>query len=327
MSDARAHKRRRLRWAFGATLIALALWGVLSLSQDYSWDINVPLEVRIDTTEETLAESIPRFIRVTARGDGWTLMQIALGRDLLCRISPSEQPAVSDDSTRIYTFSERDLLTNIVNVPATVRLEDAAPRGLRLVVTDIASKTVPLYYPAFSIDTREGFQVIGTPRVWPDSVRLSGPAETLEKITRWYTSPLNLSDVFQPVRTSVPVNDSLYGVITISPDRAQVQVEVQEIAEVTFENLPVINRGTAGDTTIRLLLYPQRVTVTLRGGAADLGRLSEGDVVPYIQLIQGIDTTGFVRPTISLPTQGNASVINITPERIRYVWRKTVSSL
>ncbi len=325
MAETPDHKRRRIRWSFGATILALALWGILSLSQTYSWELDVPLEINIDTTREALAEQVPRTIRVTARADGWTLMQMTLGDGPRCVITPSSRLASSNDSVRIYTIPERDLLTNIyTTVPSSVRLEDARPRELQVVITELVSKRVPLYYPDFSIDTREGFQVIGPPRVSPDSVRLSGPAERLEGITHWYTTPLKLSDVFRPVLTTVPVSDTLYGVVNVYPDVAMVQAEVQEVAEVTFENLPIINRGTLSDTATQLLLYPHRISVTLRGGADELGELSEGDVVPYVQLTPGIDTSGFVRPRISLPARRNATVIAVSPERIRYVWRKTM---
>ncbi|MCB0711834.1 MAG: hypothetical protein KDD67_05860 [Ignavibacteriae bacterium] len=323
MAENTEYKRRRVRWSFGATIIALALWGILSMSQTYSWDIYIPLEVRIDTTKETLAESVPRTIRITARADGWTLMQVALSGDARCLLTPSGTPTSSSDSLRAYTYSERDLLTSI-NISSAVQLEDVRPRGLRVSVTRLASKRVPLYYPEFSIDTRSGFQVIGSPRLSPDSVTISGPPEKLKEITHWYTTPLNLDDVFKPVLTTVPVSDTLYGVVSIYPDVAMVNADVQEVAEVTFENLPIVNRGRLIDTTTQIHLYPQRVTVTLRGGAEELGKLSEADIVPYIQLTLNVDTSGFARPQISLPSRGNATVIAVTPERIRFVWRKVL---
>ena len=329
MAEITEHKHRRVRWSLGATFIALALWGVLSMSQSYSWDIDVPLEVRLDTTEETLVESIPRTIRVTARADGWTLMQIALGNDPRCLLTPAGRPTSSNDSIKVYSYNEREILSaiyNSINIASTLQLEDPFPNDLKVTITNLATKQVPLYYPEFSIDTRDGFQVIGTPRVSPDSVRLSGPAETLKNISHWYTTPLKLNDVFRPVLTTVPVSDTLYSVISVYPDVAMVQAEVQEVAELTLEDLPIINRGRFADTTTRLLLYPSRVTITLRGGADELGRLSEGDVVPYVQLNPDVDSSGFVRPRISLPGRGNASVIAVKPARVRFVWRKMIET-
>ncbi|MCE2504747.1 MAG: hypothetical protein J4G05_11950 [Chlorobi bacterium] len=323
MSDIQEHKRRRIRWMFGAATIALALWGILSLSQTYSWNIEVPLEPEIDTTEETLAEPIPEVLNVTVRADGWTLMQIVLGSNPICRLSSAGRPVSSNDTLRIYSFNERDLI-NSIDLPSSVQLENVRPGSIRMPITDIASKKVPLYYPDLSINTRDGFQVIGAPSVWPDSVWVSGSAEALENITRWYMTPLKLNDVFERVRTSVPLSDSLHGALRVSPEVATVSADVQEVAEVTFEDIPITNRGALTDTTTVLLLYPDRITITLRGGATELGQITKSTILPYIQLIPGVDTSGFVRPRISLPSDRNATVIAVVPKRIRYVWRKVV---
>ena len=317
-------KRRRNFWrAFGATIIALVLWGILSLSQTYTWDLDVPLSVQIDTTQQALAEQIPSQLRVTARGDGWTLMQIAAGNSLRSEVNPAGHLVSNTDSLQVFAFTERDLISSI-SAPSSIRIERILPGSLRLVVTDLITKRVPLYYPNISIQTRSGFQVIGKPLVTPDSVRLSGSTEALENITHWYTKPLNLQDVYTSTRAVVPVSDSLRSVVHVIPEDAAVMVDVQEIAEVTFEDLPVLNRSTSPDTTIQLRFYPNRITVTLRGGAEELGKLTALDIIPQIELVAGVDTSGFIRPRIRLPKDVNASVINIIPQRIRYIWRKSI---
>ncbi len=317
-------KRRRNFWrAFGATIIALVLWGILSLSQTYTWDLDVPLAVQIDTTRQALAEQIPSQLQVTARGDGWTLMQIAAGNSLRSEVDLPGHLVSNADSLRVFAFTERDLISSI-STPSSIRIERVLPGSLRVVVTDLTVKRVPLYYPNISIQTRAGFQVIGKPLVTPDSVRLSGSVEALEGITSWFTKPLNLQDVYTSTRAVVPVSDSLRSVVHATPKEAAVTVDVQEVAEVTFEDLPILNRTTSSDTTLQLRFYPNRITVTLRGGAEELGRLKASDIVPQIELVNGVDTSGFVRPNIRLPKDINASVISVLPARIRYIWRKSI---
>ena len=207
----------------------------------------------------------------------------------------------------------------------SVQIRNVRPESLRLVLTNLTRKRVPLFYdPSYTFNTRTGFQIIGRPSVYPDSVTLSGSPEALDQIAFWRTEPLPLNDLYEPIQSPVPVDDTLHGVVTVVPEIATVTVNVQEVAELRLENLLVINRGARTDTTRSLRLYPDRVTVTLRGGAGELGRLREEDVIPYVNLTPGIDTTGFTTPRIILPPFSNATVINITPDRIRYVWRRTI---
>lgn len=330
MAERRENQKNRLRWSIGATGVAVILWGVISLSDTYIWRIDVPLEVRIDTANEALAEPIPRTIRVQAQGDGWTLMQMILDDDLVCRIDLSSRPefrqetSSQNDSLRFYRYSERDLTARI-NAPQSIQIRSIRPESLRLAITDLTRKRVPLVYDqSYTFSTRDGFQIIGRPSVFPDSVTLSGSPEALAEIAFWRTEPLPLADLYEPVQTPVPVDDTLHGVVTVTPEFATVAVNVQEVAELRLENLLVINRGPRGDTSRSLRLYPDRVTVTLRGGAGELGRLREGDVIPYVNLVPGVDTSGFTAPRILLPPYSNATVISVEPDRLRYVWRRTI---
>jgi hypothetical protein len=247
------------------------------------------------------------------------------GHALRCRIDPRTRPVSSvgsNDSIRIYSFSEREII-NSINLPSSLRIEDVRPTTLLLSVTPLASKRVPLYYPGISVDTRAGFQIIGQPRVRPDSVRISGAPETIARLTHWYTVPLTLKDIYGPTTHLISVSDSLGGVVTATPRIVSVAVDVQEVAEVMLDDLFIVNRSdiSGSDTVYRLLLYPDRVTVTLRGGAGELGQIDVENVIPSVTLRPGIDTTGFVQPRITLPPYSNATVIAVQPERIRYAWR------
>ena len=323
LSDRTEYQGQPLRWSLGATGVAIILWGIISLSDTYVWDIEVPLHVTIDSASEALADQIPKTITLTAQGDGWTLMQMVLDGDLQCDIDVRGRTASqSDDSLRTYRFTQRDLTARI-NAPRSVQISNTEPESLNLVVTNLARKRVPLVYDqSFKINTRQGFQIIGRPSVFPDSVTLSGSPEALEKISFWRTKPLPLDDLYGPIQGTVPVDDTLHGVVTVLPEIANVGVNVQEIAELELENLRIINRGTRSDTAVELRLYPAQLTVTLRGGAGELGRLTETSVTPTVNLSYGIDTNGYVIPRVILPSSSNATVISVKPDRIRYVWRR-----
>ncbi len=316
-------QERRLRWSLGATGVSIILWAIISLSESYVWGIDVPLTIRIDTTGEALADVVPRTLRVRAYGDGWSLMQMILDNDLQCGLDVRNRSStLEEDSLRSYRFTKQDLISRI-NAPRSIQIRDVSPEGLTLQVTELTRKRVPLVYDqAFKINTREGFQVIGRPSVYPDSVTLSGAPEALEKISFWRTRPLPLDDLHTPTQTLIPVDDTLRGVVTVTPENATVAVNVQEVAELRLEDLLVINRGTQVDTNRQLHIYPSRVTITLRGGAGELGRLREESVIPFVSLLPGVDTSGYAIPKVTLPPYSNASIISIEPSRIRYVWRK-----
>jgi hypothetical protein len=106
--------------------------------------------------------------------------------------------------------------------------------------------------------------------------------------------------------------------------RADLYADVQEVAERVFPDIPLINRGTIRDTSMRLVLQPQRVEVLVRGGARDLSRLDPSALTAYVEIIEGVDTLGVAYPHISLPSGYNLDVVTIRPERVRYFFRRVL---
>jgi hypothetical protein len=166
--------------------------------------------------------------------------------------------------------------------------------------------------------------VIGQLRLSPDTVKLTGSRKILQDITSWPTDPLILNDVHRPVSQFVWLSDTLRGIVTPQIRRADLYADVQEVAERVFPDIPLINRGTIRDTSMHLVLQPQRVEVLVRGGARDLSRLDPSALTAYVEIIEGVDTLGVAYPHISLPSGYNLDVVTIRPERVRYFFRRVL---
>ena len=254
-------------------------------------------------------------------------MQMIIDDDLQCYLDPAGRPAVAGDSLRSYEYAEQELVRRI-NSPRSIRIEDIEPQSIGFVVTNLAQKRVPLVYnKALLLEPREGFQIIGRPKISPDSVTLSGAPDALEQIAFWRIQPVPLEDLDEPTNLIVKVSDTLRGVVNVHPEEARLSIDIQEAAEVVINNVQVVNRGLISDTAMELILYPSHITVTLRGGADELGKLSDVSVMARIDIIPERDSLGSIRPTILLPPLVNATIIDIAPRNIRYVWRKRLAGV
>lgn len=228
-----------------------------------------------------------------------------------------------NDSQFVVGYGRRDLLASIRTSALDAQQMSVAPDSLTLVLGPVDRKRVPLS-PEIAVDTRKGFQVIGRLQIVPDSVTLVGARRVLEDITSWPTQPLVLDDVHRPVSRWVAVSDTLRNIISVLPRRAELYADVQEIAERTFPDVPIVNRGTVRDTSLRLVLQPQRVEVLVRGGARDLSRLDPSTVRAYVEILEGTDTLGVAYPRLLLPAGYDISVVTIKPAKVKYVFRRVI---
>jgi hypothetical protein len=314
---AKSSSNRLIVWrAMVAVLIAMALWGIASLSDTYETTVNVPFDLELPADLAPQQEA-PQFIEVTVRARGWSLLKmLATGRTEVV-IRPPLHGGAED---QVITLTSRDLLNNLrTNVSDAQQLR-VSPDSLRLVIGRVTNKQVPLY-PEVTINTRDGFQVIGPLRLVPDSVLLTGSARVLQDIATWPTQSLTLNDVHGPIRQRVLISDTLQGVIIPYQQVAELRADVQEIAEREFIGIPLVNRGTIRDTNITLVLQPDHVDALIRGGAQDLSRLGPGSIAAYVDVQEGIDSLGLARPHLILPPGFTA--VNIRPDRVRYLFRRT----
>lgn len=296
--------------------MATTLWGVVSLNGTYSWTLAVPVRVEL-ASGESLVDPLPKVLDLTVRTDGWSLMSLVVARRVECVISPPGH----DGTERSYLLTRNELLRNIQTTIGRDQLVSIAPDSIVMRIGPVESRRVPLRAVA-TIETKPGFQVIGPLRVAPDSILLTGSTHVIPSIDGWTTEHATLTNIYQPVNIRVAVRDSLPGVVRPTLRTVRLIADVQEIAERSFPDIPVLNRSTMRDTNARLVLQPPRITVMVRGGSRDLSRLSPTEIRAYVEVLEGVDTLGFAQPRVTTPNGSHFSVVAFAPKQVRYLWRR-----
>lgn len=313
MQRPRKYRLWRLLWSLVA---GAALWAIVSLNGTYSWTLDVPLRVEVPAGR-SLIERVPATLGLTIRTDGWSLVSLLVAR----RVEAVVRPEDVGGGETTYLLDRADLLRSIQTTVSTGQLVSIAPDTLMLRVGPVRSRRVALR-PNATIETTKGFQVIGPVRVIPDSIALNGASRALSNITSWTTQHASLKEVHSPVNHIVEVSDSMHGVIQPGTRFARIVADVQEVAERSFPDIPVFNRSVMRDTNLKLVLYPPRITVMVRGGARDLSRLSPTDIRAYVDVVEGADTNGIAQPHVTAPFGSYFTIVAIEPKSLRYLWRR-----
>ena len=97
---------------------------------------------------------------------------------------------------------------------------------------------------------------------------------------------------------------------------------LEGLGERLFTDIPLIDRVTLHDSTLRLVLRPSRIDVLVRGGVRDLSNMDPGSIRAYVEVVEGVDTLGVLEPRLILPPGLNVAVVRVTPEHVRYVFRR-----
>ena len=232
-----------------SVVVATVLWFSFSMRKSgYSHEMEVPIEVVSTPADVALRERPPASAQVTFQGEGWALLGLARRRPVI-RIT-AESPRV-------------ELQAELVEegLPAGVTVQAVQPRNVELAFDTRTSRRLPIRLRR-RIVTEPGYDLVGPPRLQPDSVSVTGAQSLLGSLTDWPTDPMVVEGVKDGFRRQVALSDTFGGLLETSVRSTIVEVDVAEFTEESRElEIDVVNlpADVAG-----VRLFPATVPVTYR---------------------------------------------------------------
>lgn len=292
-------------------ILSLILWFSLNLNQTYEIEKSIPVNIDVNKPF-AVSGNIPLNIEVKFRGIGWSLIRLftSFKLDFNYSINAKRNEQISiitrDYITHNYAFAENLIITHVY------------PETLNVKVDRYEEKYIKLS-PRVVVECKEGYQVVGSPVIEPDSIKVGGSADILNSLQYIPTKEERFYRVSSSVVKSIPVSDTLSNLVWFSQNEVKLNINVELSAEKEFRGIEITVSGLPGDKEV--LLIPQSITLRLRGGVNQLSMIDNSmikAVLSYYTVLS--DTTGSVLPDLKLPE--GVTVSQILPEKIQYVIKK-----
>ncbi|MCO6466288.1 MAG: YbbR-like domain-containing protein [Bradyrhizobiaceae bacterium] len=296
-----ARRRFRVGILFGCLILALMLWGFVTLTRMYEDDVAIPLVVQ-PPPNQALLSTVPTELVVHVRATGLQILNLKyLNRSALCSVDLSK---LSASAQGVFTVDREHFIRGI-STPEPVRILSVFPASVAMATGDLFVKKVPVRLQT-NIATRDGFEIVGSATPEPAVVEVRGTRSVVEGIDSWPTRKISLEDLHNQVETIAEMSDSLTTLLNVVPPRIRVHVNVQQKSNVCIANVPVtIESGTG------IVVRPQYVSVTLQGGIEELAALTANDIHASVTRTN----VGYVQPTIAaIP---NVQVLGVSPSWVR----------
>ena len=304
-AQAETDRRRRAVAIALSLVIAFVLWFTFSMRENYSVVVEMPLVFEDLPPGRSLSRPPPERARVTVLGEGWELLGLR-------RSPPALEVSAPDPQVDLVAAA-----TESSRLPPGVTVQSVIPAALELQLEPRVTRTVPVR-PRVEIDPAPLYDLLDAPTVEPDSVRVAGARSLVYALDYWPTEPVVRDEVRGPLRVSVPLADTLGGLVEAEIEEVLVGAQAALFTETTRE-LPVRVQGAPpGGNAVRLI--PGRIDVTYRVPVDEYERALETEeffaFVPYATVIN--DTTGTVQPILHLPEGLHVRDTRIAPRRLRY---------
>jgi len=191
------------------------------------------------------------------------------------------------------------------------------PSTINLRVEPRVEQRLPVQ-PRFDVQPASSYELISPPTLRPDSVTVSGATSVVSPLSAWPTDSLRLQNVRDTVRRTVPLRDTLSGLVSRSPEEVAVTIHTGRFAEETREVKVEVTGVPAGQDLVAL--EPSVIQIRYRvlfDQLFESRRSSEFfATVSYSQIRS--DTTGSVEPQIHVPSDLVIRNPESIPPRVQY---------
>ncbi|MFZ4590132.1 MAG: YbbR-like domain-containing protein [Ignavibacteria bacterium] len=294
-------------------IFAVLIWAYVNLNLTYTIELSIPLQIKSGKSQG-ISNEIPNNLDVVFKGKGWGLMKILISKNLVYYL----------DLTAFKKDTKIDLMqsvSEIINLPSDVYVQSINPNFVDVSFDNTISRMIKVKNNT-SVQTKDGYTVIGGVKISPDSVRVSGASSIVMKIKFVQTENIVFKDVNTNISKDVKLIDSLGNQVKIDPTVVNVSFKLELSAEKTFDDIDVNVYGVPIDKDV--LIIPPKISISLRGGVEELSKLTQKDIKIGINFKQiESDEQGEVEPTIEL--SDIFTLIKVEPQRFQYIIKKKQS--
>ncbi|QXD15251.1 hypothetical protein GQ464_017925 [Rhodocaloribacter litoris] len=283
---------------FTATL----LWLIFTMQAVHTVSLSFPTEIRNLPPDEALVALPPRTVRVQVKGEGIQLLRLYYN-----------PPTVPIDAGA----GEINFDGVVTELAGGVQVEGVFPRTFVVRKEERTSRTVPIH-ARVEVRTPPAFELLGPVRLRPDSVAVSGAVSVLENLHFWPTVHRVFENVRDTLRTTVPLADTLAGLVLREFDAVEVLAVVEEFTEAVREIRVLVPGAPLGQEYVQLA--PPTITVRYRVPLSQYDAAQRAEdffaTVSYDEI--RADTTGRVRPRLHTPANLALRDVDYFPRTLRY---------
>lgn len=295
-----------------STLFAFFLWFAVNLNGEYEGNFKARIIIKNLQPEKAIKVDYPEFVNLKVKGQGWKILPFYF----------FSQPYITIDLSNVRWGLHINLLSDRrvhISLPDNIDLIQVEPESLKLEFDRRLDKKVPVVF-LYEIKGNN-IDFAYPPRIFPDSVTISGAESIVSKIESVSTKKFLIEKLGHEVEARVELLNPNEKLLKLSHNFVQVKFLVEQVAEREF-TIPVEVIEVPPDKEV--ILSPSDIRVVVRGTLSRLVSVEANmdttikALISYWDVVN--DKTGLVRPRIILPEY--FKLISVSPEGLEYIIRQ-----
>ena len=240
-------------------IISSVIWVSLELSDSFTNNADLSVSYTQTANNLVLVNSADSVFKVHLESVGFELINLTLGDDKrividLNRINPLKESDGFYHARIASTVFEEQIRQQL---GAGIRARIISPDTIHFVFDELLTKRVRVQCK-YNFKYQEGFKLLGSPKLSPDSVEIRGARSKIKNITEIQTSPLS----YKNLNKSKKVTQKLIlspAVKWISNSMVESYFEILQFTEKKSE-IPVFVRSSVANVKIKT--FPPKVQIS-----------------------------------------------------------------
>lgn len=287
-----------------AMIFSIALWFIVNMGRDYNMTMMLPIQITNLPEDIALSTEVPDNASVSVSGEGWSLFNLY--------INPP-QVVLNLESQQVNMFEQ---VRQQISSMSDVSVMQVDPMFLEVETEMRISKKVPVV-SQINLSTGNQYGVLGSTRISPDSITVTGPASKVEDVTFWNTAESEIEDVSTDLEVTVDLESPESGIV-ISPTSVTFQAEIAEFTEAEVR-IPVRSRGLPSGRAVTF--SPSSILVRYDVPLEHFNDVQS--IRPFVAFVDferlQQDTTGLITPELEKVTdEYDVRLRSFQPTRVSY---------
>ena len=195
-----------------------------------------------------------------------------------------------------------------IKVPRGVSVLEVHPASFTISIDKRKEKLVPVE-PDLRNDPAAGY-IVSKVVASPSTIKLTGPAGVLEKISALRTTPIDLAGLTEPTKKKVALNLNRNPYVHPVGDRL---VEVEIVVEEKIAERWMDIRVQVTSTKYTYEITPEWIKLLIRGPVNTIKRLAQGHGIRVYVDLKGLKPGMYIHPAVIDPPL-NTTLLEAKPE-------------
>ncbi|MCK9181912.1 MAG: CdaR family protein [Fibrobacteraceae bacterium] len=300
-----------------ACIFGIALWFYVVSARTTEIDMEVPLVFARLPETLAIASRPASNISITIKGSAIDLIRLKAARNGAAKIVVDLHGMTL--GTQRFLLSEENFVAP--DFPRVHYVSSDRVAALEIELDTRIKRTVPVHLKN-TFEAKDGFTIIGTPILEPDTITIAGARSALTRIFEITTSDDRYKELSNDQAYEFPLDFSkLPPYVYPSDSTVKVKISVQPLVRTSFQGIPVQLIGQYDHS--KYSLKPATATVEVSGGRGALSQIRQTDIQLFVEFNRfAIEDADSLAPTVRI--LGSVKGFQVHPEKF-YLKKENVS--